>query len=326
MAIYKLEDLVVLNNGKKPSGSIGKFSVVGSGGIFGKTDSFLINVESIALPRKGTMNISWYNAPVWNVDTVYLATNKQKTKLILKYLFYLLKSKNKWKSMITGTTRPATTKSDWYKFEIELPPIDVQKKIIDIIEPIEKIESYCFDLIDVMKTIIKNTSIKEQKLKITDISNEIRNKQKNKNQVSAKVLSYEGLIVSNYEKPGTYKTNSFFTPENTLVINTIRTYLRKFAILPFDSDSNGTLIHLNIDKKHETSLLRLLLGDDFWNETINLSSGTKMPVIKRKDIMEIEVPLVENEISGLFNILISLNKMILKSKKIKEKIISVLIK
>jgi hypothetical protein len=70
---------------------------------------------------------------------------------------------------------------------------------------------------------------------------------------------------SNIKKPeeaGTYKTNSFFVQKKSLVINTIRTYLEKFAILPNDYDVNGTLLSLKVLDNH-SSILHSLMNDDF---------------------------------------------------------------
>ncbi len=80
-------------------------------------------------------------------------------KLLKSIYFIFLKNYNNWKNIINGSTRPATRISDWKKLSINIPSLKTQKQIIDIIEPIEKLELKIKKLNKIINFITKNTSI-----------------------------------------------------------------------------------------------------------------------------------------------------------------------
>ncbi len=136
-------------------------------------------------------------------------------------------------------------------------------------------------LIDILN-LVKNLSINDnQKEKLGEITKLFKKEPKGINQASAKIMSKRNPLIKNIEEVGAYKTNTFYCKQGTLLINTIRTYLNKFSILPIEADVNGTCAQLKVNKESETSALRALMNDDFWSETQTLSQGTKMPVIKK---------------------------------------------
>ncbi len=242
------------------------------------------------------------------------------------YLFRALDFRGIVSSLASGYTRYNISQKSLENIEVSIPMKDEQQKIIDIIEPIEILEMNLELVNSKLNLLIKNLELKNQRVKIKDISKLIRYKEQGIKQISAKKLNTSNPIIIEDEPIGTYKTNSFHCPKGTLVINTIRTYLRKFGILDNDLDANGTLIQLIIDKEFETTILSSLLNDDFWNETILLSQGTKMPVIKKSDLLNIEIPLVKNEIEGIFKLYISISLMKRKLSQMKKSLIQILIK
>ncbi len=136
MAIYKLGEISNIINGSKVISGNGNIPVVGSGGIFGYTKVPKTTQDSIAIPRKGTMNIHYYDIPVWNIDTTYLIEKVDSKNVLLKYLYYALDNSD-WEKLISGSTRPAMTKSAWESLELKLPSKIIQQEIIDIIKPLE---------------------------------------------------------------------------------------------------------------------------------------------------------------------------------------------
>jgi len=50
----------------------GAYPVLGTGGVIGRTDSFLYNKPSVLIGRKGTINKPVYmDSPFWTVDTLF---------------------------------------------------------------------------------------------------------------------------------------------------------------------------------------------------------------------------------------------------------------
>ena len=140
MAIYKLGDIADIISGTNIKSNVtGKIPIIGSGGQFGWTNKNKYDGPTFGLPRKGTMEVYWYDYPVWNVDTAFIVGDVNKKIIIKKYLFLTLLDKIKWSKLITGSTRPATRITEWRSLSLEIPSVKCQQQIIDIIEPIEKL-------------------------------------------------------------------------------------------------------------------------------------------------------------------------------------------
>ena len=326
MAIYKLGEIAKIINGSKPSSYEGRYRILGSGGYFGWTNKYKTDDYSIMLPRKGTMKIMWIEPKAWNVDTAFLITKVNQEKVLMKYLYYELKINSHWmeKLINSGTTRPATRLTEWRKLELSLPLIEEQQKIIDIIEPIENLLKQINNLRNKLLNLVLNLPFSDKKEKISHFLEPIKNKPKHIKQISAKVLNNQGII-SKLEDIDTYKTNNFFTPKGSFVFCSIRTYLKKWGLIPYDADSNGTLFQFSI-KNNITSLISFLMSNDSWEKFNLLSSGTKMPVIKKESFLNVELPLKTIEIHKIDEILISFNQLELKINLLKERLIQLLIK
>ena len=135
---YILKELIKIKNGKDykmcKSGSI---PVYGTGGIINYIGEFLYNDESILLPRKGSLsNIIYVNQPFWTVDTMYW-TYVNKEIVLPKYLYFYLKLLD-LSSRDSGSTLPSMTFDAYYELEVEIPSIKKQKKILDLLNPIEE--------------------------------------------------------------------------------------------------------------------------------------------------------------------------------------------
>jgi type I restriction enzyme S subunit len=145
-----------------------------------------------------------------------------------QYLYYiLLKNRNKFQRLATGAVIKHFSGSNFMNFQINLPNKKIQKQIIDIIEPIEKIENCTYNLIQNLLKLVSKIKNNKNIFKLSNVSELIKNKPKNLQQVSAKVLNKRVSFINEIENINTYKTNIFYCKKNTLLINTIRTYLEK---------------------------------------------------------------------------------------------------
>ena len=135
---YILKELLKIKNGKDyKMCKLGSIPVYGTGGIINYIGEFLYNDESILLPRKGSLsNIIYVNQAFWTVDTMYW-TYVNKEIVLPKYLYFYLKLLD-LSSKDSGSTLPSMTFDAYYELEVEIPSIKEQKKILDLLNPIEE--------------------------------------------------------------------------------------------------------------------------------------------------------------------------------------------
>lgn len=115
---------------KNPSG---KYPIYGSGGVMGYADDYLCDGNTVVIGRKGTINRPLFvTEPFWNVDTAFglCANNKI---LHPKFLFYFCENFD-FDALNTTVTIPSLTKANLLKIQIPLPPLDVQKQIVAVLD------------------------------------------------------------------------------------------------------------------------------------------------------------------------------------------------
>lgn len=136
--IVLLKDLITIKNGKDCDYNIlDKYPVYGSGGIIGYTEKYLYDKESILLPRKGTLdNILFTEQPFWTIDTMYYTIIKNSSISIPKYLFYYLSLLN-LSHKNSGSSQPSMTFNAYYNIPIQLPDINIQILISNLITRID---------------------------------------------------------------------------------------------------------------------------------------------------------------------------------------------
>lgn len=131
----KLSDVVALKSGKDwRSLNIGNIPVYGSGGEMGVfVDKVIYDKPTVLIPLRGTMdNVYYLDKPFWNVDTTF--HTEINTEIILpKYLYYYL-SNFDLKSICTGSGRLGTTKGKIENIKIVIPPLNIQKHIIEFLD------------------------------------------------------------------------------------------------------------------------------------------------------------------------------------------------
>ncbi len=126
---YKLRDLITIKNGKDHKQlQDGIYPVLGSGGVMRYVDTFLYDKPSVLLPRKGTLNnIQFSDKPFWTVDTLYYTeVNQDLTDAF--YLYNYLKLLD-LSNLDSGTGVPSMTFDSYYNLTVNLPSIEIQKKV-----------------------------------------------------------------------------------------------------------------------------------------------------------------------------------------------------
>ena len=171
------KDILEIKNGKNQKAvenSKGKYPIYGSGGIMGRANDYICKGQTVIIGRKGNINNPIFvEEPFWNVDTAFgLEAN---TKILKpRYLFYFCKHYD-FEKLNKTVTIPSLTKADLVKIKINLPKLEKQQKVIDILSEVEKIirlrksEIQTFDNLIKARFVEMFGSVKEERL-LGDIS------------------------------------------------------------------------------------------------------------------------------------------------------------
>lgn len=130
----KLKDFLMIKNGSDYKHfESGTFPVYGSGGIMAYIDHYAYNRPSVLIPRKGSIDKLYYvEEPFWNVDTIFY-TDINTEKAIPKYVYHCLQSEHLEQYNTAGGV-PSLTQKVLNKIKILLPPIEVQREIVRILD------------------------------------------------------------------------------------------------------------------------------------------------------------------------------------------------
>ncbi|VEU59114.1 restriction endonuclease subunit S [Mesomycoplasma neurolyticum] len=150
MAIYKLGEIIQVISGnskltkKYVDANNGEFGVVSSSsfnnGIFGYINTFLYE-KGITISKDGSIgNVFWQDKP-FSINTgAFLVKPKDLSIINEKYLFFLLKTKEKrLKQIGDGSVIKHIYAKDINNLEAIIPDLKTQNSIIDIIEPHEEL-------------------------------------------------------------------------------------------------------------------------------------------------------------------------------------------
>ena len=138
----KLETIVKIKNGKDwKKLDKGNIPVYGSGGNMDiYVDKYSYNKPSVLIPRKGSIeNVFYLEEPFWNVDTIFY-TEIDESKIIPRYLYYFI-SNYDIKLLSTDSTRPSLTQEALNRIVVQLPPLSLQNKIVEILDKFQAILS-----------------------------------------------------------------------------------------------------------------------------------------------------------------------------------------
>lgn len=135
-----IEEIVKIRNGKDwKTLEEGDIPVYGSGGKMNvSVNKYSYNRPTVLIPRKGSIgNVFYVDEPFWNVDTIFYTEIDDK-KVVPKYFYYFVENYDIAK-LSTESTRPSLTQSVLNKVKIDLPPIKIQNKIVEILDKFQSL-------------------------------------------------------------------------------------------------------------------------------------------------------------------------------------------
>ena len=138
-----LGELVKIKNGSDyksfPEGDI---PVYGSGGIMTYIDRAAYDKPTVLIPRKGSVDKLYYvDTPFWNVDTIFY-TDIDNTRIIPKYLFYLLQKEHLEQYNTAGGV-PSLTQTILNKVKLKVPNLVRQQYVV---ETLDRFDAICNDI------------------------------------------------------------------------------------------------------------------------------------------------------------------------------------
>ena len=143
MNIVSLGDAVELVYGKglpvraRQGGSV---PVYGSNGVVGYHDRAVVSEPTVVVGRKGSVGaIHLVSRPSYPIDTTYFVRARPGVELDMTYASYALKHLD-LSRLRTETGVPGLNRTDAYREQLPLPPLDEQRRIVGILNRAAKIE------------------------------------------------------------------------------------------------------------------------------------------------------------------------------------------
>ena len=114
----------------------GQVPAYGSGGLMRYVDKSIHDKKSVLIPRKGTLsNLFLVDPPFWTVDTLFW-TDINTDIIDPDFLYYQLCTMD-LASRNVGTAVPSLTTALLNDLDIQLPSMEIQKRIVAILSAID---------------------------------------------------------------------------------------------------------------------------------------------------------------------------------------------
>jgi type I restriction enzyme S subunit len=135
-------DLATLEYGKRLSDyedSDGIYPVYGTNGQIGYHTEALCKHAGIIIGRKGAYRgVEYSDVPFYVIDTAFYL--EPKVEIDMKWAYYEL-STHDINSMDSGSAIPSTSRDDFYRLKVDVPPLPTQRRIAEILGALDdKIE------------------------------------------------------------------------------------------------------------------------------------------------------------------------------------------
>lgn len=153
----KLGDCLVIKHGKSQKEIEvldGKYPILATGGVIGRTNTPLYSKPSVLIGRKGTIDKPRYmDTPFWTVDTLFYSQIKENS--IPKYLFYKFNT-IEWYDYNEASGVPSLSATTISSIKFNLPSLFEQNRIVAVLETWDRAIEKLVKKIEVKKEIKKS--------------------------------------------------------------------------------------------------------------------------------------------------------------------------
>ena len=119
--------------------------------------------------------------------------------------------------------------------------------------------------------------------------------------IDLSVMPSDSIALSQLNTSVNFTTNLYLMKKGDILFGSIRPYLHKAGFAPCDGVAAGTVHSYNVKNKHDYNFALITVSRNaFFDYTVNVSSGTKMPVVSSDSILAYKVPY-DDEVVSRFN-------------------------
>lgn len=256
------------------------------------------------------------------------------------YIYYWLSGKKEYLFSIASVTRtPILSKGTFEDVEVPLPPKTYQDKVVDVLLGIDKkieknkqindnlqqqlklMHDYWFTQFDYPNKEGKpyrssgGTMRWNEELKrdipvgwtvktlgeILCKNTESFDYKTIQPAIDLSVMPSDTIALSQLNSSENFNTNLFVMKQGDILFGSIRPYLHKAGFAPIDGVVAGTVHSYRVKNPTDYNFaLFTLCRNAFFDYAVNVSSGTKMPVISSDSLLSYKLPYSE-EIAAAFN-------------------------
>ncbi|HQC54429.1 MAG TPA: restriction endonuclease subunit S [Clostridia bacterium] len=121
--------------------------------------------------------------------------------------------------------------------------------------------------------------------------------------IDLSVMPSGSIALSEFNSSSNFDTNLFKMEKGDILFGSIRPYLKKAGIAPFDGAVAGTVHNFKcINNDYYNFLVMTLCSENMFNYAVNNSKGTKMPVVGSDRILDYPIAF-NSDIVKKFNVL-----------------------
>ena len=146
-------------------------------------------------------------------------------------------------------------------------------------------------------------------------------------------LPSSSMRMLRYESSSKLSTNKKILYKGNMLVGLIRPYLKKCLISPINGITTGTIGQFKIKHKElRAFIVGIMTSNEFFNYLVNMSTGTKMPVVKANDILNFpfhwdpKIYKISKFNNYYFDMFINLNNENFYLAKLKKSLLEYLIK